>query len=204
MVLIDPSLLDTLGPRELRSGYAEIVKYALIEDASLFAWLDREGAKILAGDPDARELAITAAIAGKARIVALDEREEVGRRALLNLGHTFGHALEAETGYSAFLLHGEAVALGCVLAFDFSVARGTCDEADARAVRALFGSVDLPTSLGQLDLRKKGEQLTSHMKHDKKREGGRTPFVLAEEIGRAYLDRDVELSEVSAFLDAAE
>jgi 3-dehydroquinate synthase len=204
LVLIDPSLLDTLGPRELRSGYAEIVKYALIEDESLFAWLEREGAKVLARDPGAMERAITAAVAGKARIIALDERETIGHRALLNLGHTFGHALEAETGYSAFLLHGEAVALGCVLAFDFSVLRGTCGEADAQSVRALLGSAQLPTSLGQLNLRRQGERLARHMSSDKKRAGGRTPFILTRGIGRAYLDRDVEMSAVAAFLDEAE
>ena len=140
LVLIDPSLLDTLDPREVRAGYAEIVKYALIEDAELFGWLEDNGAKVLGGDPAARTHAIAAAVAGKARIVEEDERETSGRRALLNLGHTFGHALEAETGYSDRLLHGEAVALGCVLAFAFSAERGLCSTRGCRA-RAIAFSV---------------------------------------------------------------
>ena len=126
LVLIDPVCLDTLDPRQVRAGYAEIVKYALIEDAPLFDWLEAEGRKVIEGDPSARRRAIGAAVSGKARIVEEDERETSGRRALLNLGHTFGHALEAETGYSDRLLHGEAVALGCVLAFDFSAELGLC------------------------------------------------------------------------------
>src|SRR5438270_2295423 len=141
LVLVDPSLLDTLDPREVRAGYAEIVKYALIEDAAFFGWLESEGRKVLAGDPAARTRAIATAVAGKARIVGEDERETSGRRALLNLGHTFGHALEAETGYSEKLSHGEAVALGCVLAFDFSAERGLCSKTDADRVRAHFASV---------------------------------------------------------------
>src|SRR5437868_4956275 len=126
LVLIDPSLLDSLDARQVRAGYAEIVKYALIEDGRLFDWLEENGDSVLTGDPDARIRAITASVRGKARIVEDDEREMGGRRALLNLGHTFGHALEAETGYSESLLHGEAVALGCVLAFAFSAERKLC------------------------------------------------------------------------------
>jgi 3-dehydroquinate synthase len=139
LVLIDPSLLGTLDPRQVRAGYAEIAKYALIEDAALFERLEAEGRAVIDGDASARQRAIAAAIAGKARIVEEDERETSGRRALLNLGHTFGHALEAETGYSDRLLHGEAVALGCVLAFGFSAARGLCSEDDVARVQAHFG-----------------------------------------------------------------
>jgi 3-dehydroquinate synthase len=203
LVLIDPSLLDTLSPRELRAGYSEIVKYALIEDAGFFDWLQQNGSAVLSGDSTAREYAISTAVAGKARIVEEDERETSGRRALLNLGHTFGHALEAETGYSDRLLHGEAVALGCVLAFDFSAERGLCGPGDAERVRAHFDSVGLPTTLGQLGLRGRGEDLASHMTHDKKREGGRTSFVLVRGIGRAFLDKQVDLADVAAFLDRA-
>src|SRR5438270_11567386 len=150
LVLIDPSLLDTLEARQVRAGYAEIVKYGLIEDAAFFDWLESEGRKVLGGDPVARTQAIATAVAGKARIVEEDERETSGRRALLNLGHTFGHALEAETGYSDRLLHGEGVALGCVLAFGFSAERGLCGIADAERVRAHFQSSSLPTTLAQL------------------------------------------------------
>src|SRR5437868_587883 len=201
LVLIDPSLLDTLDPREVRAGYAEIVKYALIEDAALFGWLEDNGPKIFAGDPAARTHAIAAAVAGKARIVEEDERETSGRRALLNLGHTFGHALEAETGYADRLVHGEAVALGCVLAFAFSAERGLCSTADAQRVREHFQSVDLPTSLAELGLQGRGQQLAAHMQHDKKRSAGRTAFILVRGIGEAFVDKSVGLSDVAAFLD---
>jgi 3-dehydroquinate synthase len=201
LVLIDPSLLDTLDPRQVRAGYAEIVKYALIEDAALFDWLQAEGTKVLSGDPTARTHAIAAAVAGKARVVEADERETSGRRALLNLGHTFGHALEAETGYSDRLLHGEAVALGCVLAFDFSAARGLCSAADADRVRAHFAAAGLPTKLADFGLDGSGDKLAAHMTHDKKREGGRTAFILVRGIGGAFVDKQVELADVAAFLD---
>jgi len=203
LVMIDPSLLDTLDRREVRAGYAEIVKYALIEDAGLFEWLEREGVTVIEGSDEARLRAIAAAVAGKARIVAEDERETSGRRALLNLGHTFGHALEAETGYSASLLHGEAVALGCVLAFAFSAARCLCPSEEAARVRDHFAQVGLPTTLASLGLRKSGERLSGHMRHDKKAEGGRTAFILARGIGQAFVDRQVALEEVAAFLDHA-
>jgi 3-dehydroquinate synthase len=203
LVLIDPSLLDTLDPRQLRAGYAEIVKYALIEDREFFGWLEQHGVDVLAGKPDARRTAIAKAVNGKARIVEQDERETAGRRALLNLGHTFGHALEAEAGYSDRLLHGEAVALGCVLAFDFSFQRGLCPAGDAARVRKHFAAASLPTTLASLGLDGLGQRLCHHMRHDKKREGGRTAFILARGIGSAFVDKEVDLAEVAAFLDGA-
>jgi 3-dehydroquinate synthase len=203
LVLIDPSCLDTLDPRQVRAGYAEIVKYALIEDAPMFDWLEAEGAKVVEGDPAARRRAIAAAVAGKARVIEEDERETSGRRALLNLGHTFGHALEAETGFSDRLLHGEAVALGCVLAFDFSADRGFCQAEDARRVRVHFQSVGLPTTLGNLGLVGQGERLAAHTAYDKKREDGRTAFILTRGIGSAFVDRGIELADVATFLDRA-
>jgi 3-dehydroquinate synthase len=203
LVLIDPSLLDTLDPRQVRAGYAEIVKYSLIDDADLFGWLERDGLEVLNGDPTSRSHAIAAAVAGKARIVEQDERETSGRRALLNLGHTFGHALEAETGYSDRLLHGEAVALGCVLAFDFSVSKALCPIEDADRVRGQFARAGLPTTLAEVGLERLGERLVGHMQRDKKREGGRTAFILARGIGQAFVDRQVELAEVADFLDRA-
>ena len=203
LVLIDPASLDTLDARQQRAGYAEIVKYALIENAPLFDWLEAEGHRVLEGDPAARRKAIAAAVSGKARIVAEDERETSGRRALLNLGHTFGHALEAEAGYSDRLQHGEAVALGCVLAFDFSVERGLCSAADAGRVREHFSRVGLPTTLGELDLARQGQQLAAHMARDKKREGGRTAFILARGIGRAFIDKGIDLADVADFLNRA-
>jgi 3-dehydroquinate synthase len=123
---------------------------------------------------------------------------------LLNLGHTFGHALEAETGFSDRLLHGEAVALGCVLAFAFSAERGLCTAADAERVRAHFHAVGLPTRLAELGLQGQGERLAAHMTHDKKRSGGRTAFILARGIGQAFIDKTVDLADVAAFLDRAD
>jgi 3-dehydroquinate synthase len=201
LVLIDPSLLETLDPRQVRAGYAEIAKYALIEDAGLFDWLEADGAAVIEGDAATRQRAIAAAVAGKARIVEEDERETSGRRALLNLGHTFGHALEAETGYSDRLLHGEAVALGCVLAFSFSASRGLCSQDDAARVRAHFTSVGLPATLAEVGLDGMGGRLVRYMIHDKKREGGRTAFILARGIGQAFVDKHVDLAEVADFLD---
>ena len=201
LVLIDPSLLETLDVRQLRAGYAEIAKFALLGDRELFEWLERKGRKVIEGSSEARAGAIAAAVRGKARIVEVDERETSGRRALLNLGHTFGHALEAETGFSERLLHGEAVALGCVLAFDFSVRRGLCSASDAQRVREHFRSVELPTTLLELGLAGRGEQLARHMEQDKKRTGGRTAFILVRGIGEAFVDEGVDLAEVSAFLD---
>ena len=203
LVLIDPSLLATLSSRELRAGYAEIVKYALIEDPQFFEWLERNGAALLSGDATAQEYAIHRAVSGKARIVEEDERETSGRRALLNLGHTFGHALEAETGYSDLLIHGEAVALGCVLAFAFAAERGLCSQADAERVSDHFTSVGLPTTLSQLGLNGRGTWLARHMEHDKKRSEGRTAFILARGIGEAFVDKSVELADVAAFLNRA-
>lgn len=199
-VLIDPTCLDTLQVREVRAGYAEIVKYALIEDADLFAWLEAHGTAVLAGDLAARLHAISAAVAGKARIVAADERETGGVRALLNLGHTFGHAMEAASGYDGALLHGEAVATGLVLAFDFSVAGGLCPAADAHRVRAHLQHVGLPTSLADTGVRNTASELVGHMASDKKRLNGRTAFILTHGIGRAFVDRSVELADVEAFL----
>lgn len=204
LVLVDPTLLDSLPARELRAGYAEIVKYALIEDAELFGWLEHEGSCVIAGNPAVRLRAINAAIAGKARIVEQDELERSGRRALLNLGHTFGHALEAEAGYSGRLLHGEAVALGCTLAFNFSSKRGLCPPTDASRVRDHFAAVGLPTTLAEIGMDGDGARLARHMEQDKKREAGRTAFILARGIGQAFLDNGVDLADVAAFLDDAD
>ena len=196
-VLIDPDCLDTLPPRQLRAGYAEVVKCGLIGDADFFAWCEANVAALLTGDAAAREDAIATSVAFKAAIVAEDERETSGRRALLNLGHTFAHALEAETGFSDALLHGEAVALGMVLAFRFSAERGFCSAADADRVAAHLGAACLPTRLEFGS----GAALAAHMANDKKASGGQVPFILARGIGRAFVDTGVDLGEVAAFLD---
>lgn len=201
LVLIDPDVLATLPPRELRAGYAEVMKYGLIDDPAFFTWCEAHGAALLAGDARAQADAIAHSVAAKARIVAADEFETNGTRALLNLGHTFGHALEAEVGFDGSLLHGEAVAAGCALAFDFSVAQGLCPAADAERVKAHLRNVGLPDGLAAARTRAGGARLVEHMRHDKKASGGRLPFLLARGIGRTYLDRTVDLATVETFLD---
>jgi 3-dehydroquinate synthase len=200
-VLIDPTVLDSLPLREVRAGYAEVVKYGLIDDADFFRWCEDNGAALLAGDADARRHAIAHSVAAKAAIVADDERETSGRRALLNLGHTFGHALEAATGFSDALLHGEAVAAGCALAFRYSARLGLCPAADAERVAAHLRATGLPDGLAAAGVRDSGAALAAHMAHDKKASGGRVPFLLARGIGQTFLATDVDLDDVAAFLD---
>lgn len=201
VVLIDPQVLDSLPQRELRAGYAEVAKYGLIDDASFFAWCEANAAALFAGDAAARAHAIGHSVAAKARIVAADERETTGTRALLNLGHTFGHALEAETGFSDKLLHGEAVAAGMALAFAFSAAQGLCPAEHAQRVAAHLRSVGLPDGLAAAGVTADGATLVGHMLHDKKMEGSTLPFLLARGIGQTYLDKTVDLAKVAAFLD---
>ena len=201
VVLIDPQVLDSLPQRELRAGYAEVAKYGLIDDAGFFAWCEANAAALFACDPAARATAIGHSVAAKARIVAADERETTGTRALLNLGHTFGHALEAETGFSDKLLHGEAVAAGMALAFAFSAAQGLCPAEDAERVAAHLRSVGLPDGLAAAGVTADGATLVGHMLHDKKMEGSTLPFLLARGIGQTYLDKTVDLEKVAAFLD---
>lgn len=201
LVLIDPRVLGTLPPRELRAGYAEVVKYGLIDDPAFFEWCEANGPALLAGNEAAQVRAIHHSVAAKARIVAADERETSGLRALLNLGHTFGHALEAETGFSDRLLHGEAVAIGMVLAYGFSEAEAICPPGAAeRIVRHLkdCGMMVHPREAG---ITATGAELVAHMMHDKKMDGGRLPFLLARGIGEAYLARDVDLASVAGYLD---
>jgi len=200
-VLIDPTVLDTLPDREMRAGYAEVVKYGLIGDRQFIDWLESNGARVLSRDPDALSHAIATSIRAKAAIVASDERELSGVRALLNLGHTFGHALEAETGFGDALLHGEAVSLGMVLAARFSARRGDLSIADAQRVAALVERSGLPGEIAALSMDCDGSRLVEHMAHDKKMEGATLPFVLLRGLGDAYLARDVELEDVAEFLD---
>jgi len=201
LVLIDPDVLDTLPAREQRAGYAEVVKYGLIDDVAFFEWCEANGATLLAGDPAAREYAIAHAVAAKARIVAEDERETTGKRALLNLGHTFGHALEAEAGFSDRLLHGEAVAAGMALAFAYSARRGLCSSEDARRVAAHLRAVGLPDSAAAAGITASGATLVDHMRHDKKMDAGTLPFLLARGLGKTFVDHSVDLADVAVFLD---
>ncbi len=203
LVIADTAALDTLPRRELLAGYAEVVKYGLLGDADFFAWLEANGAALLSGDDRGRIHAVATSCRMKAAIVAEDEREQ-GRRALLNLGHTFGHALEAETGFGELLLHGEAVAIGMALAFDLSARLNLCTPEDAARVRRHLRAVGLPTEppghpTGRWDV----ARLLTLIGADKKVRDGRPVFVLARAIGDAFIARDVALSEVEAVLDQA-
>ncbi len=202
LVLADLAVLDTLPRRELLAGYAEVVKYGLLGDADFFAWCDANGTAMIEGDPALREYAVAHSVAAKARIVKEDERETKGLRALLNLGHTFGHALEAQTGFSDRMLHGEAVALGMVLAARYSARRGLMPLASAERVARHFEAMGMPAEIAGLGLNCDGNALVQHMLHDKKMDAGTLPFVLMRGIGEAFLARDVELADVAAFLDA--
>lgn len=202
LVLVDTAALDSLAPRQLAAGYAEMVKYGLIDDEDFFAWLEANGADMLAGDAAARRYAIAHCCRAKARIVAEDEREN-GRRALLNLGHTFAHALEAECGYGAALLHGEAVSIGMVLAFRLSHRLGLCAEADGERVSSHLAALGLPTGAAQLPpAARRTEALLRHMSHDKKMQDGRLRMILARGIGAAFIAEDVGEADIGAVLDA--
>ena len=198
LVIADADLLASLPLRERRAGYAEIVKAALIGDAPLFEALEADGADVMTGEALSR--AAAAAIAFKARIVAEDEREG-GVRALLNLGHTFGHAFEAEAPKNA-IRHGEAVAAGLGLAFAYSADRGFCPKADADRVRAPLETVGLPhgaTSLAVTDW--DATRLIARMRDDKKNQDGRITLILARGIGDAYIDRETDETDLTRFLE---
>ncbi|MCR2834073.1 3-dehydroquinate synthase [Parerythrobacter lacustris] len=201
LVLADLATLDTLPDREMRAGYAEVIKYGILGDRSFFDWLAANGAAVVSREPGPLEHAVATSVAAKARIVAEDERETSGTRALLNLGHTFGHALEAETGFSDRLLHGEGVALGMVLAARYSARRRLISDGDAARVSAAIDAAGLPSEISALGLDCNGRRLADHMLHDKKMDAGTLPFILLRGIGEAFLARDVELADVAAFLD---
>lgn len=201
LVLIDTDSLASLPPREMRAGYAEVLKYGLLGDASFFEWLESNGEAVLARRDSQLVHAIATSVQAKARIVAEDERETSGVRALLNLGHTFGHALEAETGFSDRLLHGEGVALGMVLAARYSARRGQISQAEADRAAAAIAAAGLPSEIATLGLDCDGARLVEHMMHDKKMSAGTLPFILLNALGDAYLAKDVDLADVGAFLD---
>jgi 3-dehydroquinate synthase len=200
LVLADLDLLATLPRRELICGYAEVLKYGLLGGAGFFEWLETNGSSVLALDEAACAIAVRRSVEMKAEIVAEDERE-AGRRALLNLGHTFAHALEAETGYGEALKHGEAVGLGCAMAFRFSRALGWCPGQDAeRAIRAI-AAAGLPTALADLAGGPfRAEALIAHMAQDKKAEDGALTFVLTRGLGRACVAKGVDPEALRHFL----
>jgi 3-dehydroquinate synthase len=199
LVVADTALLDTLPKREFRAGYAEVAKFGLLGDAAFFSWLESKWQEVFSGGA-AREHAIAVCCRGKAAIVARDERE-TGERALLNLGHTFGHALEAGAGFSGHLLHGEAVALGIVLAFEFSARKGLISQADAARARSHLAAVGLPTTLKEVPGGVPGiDTLMGLIAQDKKVKRGKLTFILVRGIGQAFVENDVDAAEVRAFL----
>jgi 3-dehydroquinate synthase len=200
LVLADLDVLATLPDREMRAGYAEVIKYGLLGDFAFFEWLEANAAAVLAREPQALIHAVARSVEMKAEIVAEDEKE-AGRRALLNLGHTFGHALEAETGFGEGLLHGEAVAAGSAIAFRFSASQGLCTTQDAQRAEAAIAAAGLPTRMGQVAKTPfAAETLVRHMAQDKKAEGGRLTFVLARALGDAFVAKDVDALAVARFL----
>ncbi|WP_430446442.1 3-dehydroquinate synthase [Sphingorhabdus contaminans] len=202
LVLIDPDVLESLPRRQLAAGFAEVVKYGLIDDPDFFDWCDSNLEAFFAGNAEARRYAIQHSVTSKARIVAADEKELTGTRALLNLGHTFGHALEADTGFSDRLFHGEAVATGMALAFRYSVRLGLCQQDDADRAADVLHRAGLPVTLADAGVTANGTTLVDYMLHDKKMSGGKLPFLLARGIGRTFLSKDVDLADVAAFLDS--
>jgi 3-dehydroquinate synthase len=200
-VIADAGILDSLSPRIFNAGYAEVAKYGLISDPAFFAWLEGNWRAVAAGWPE-REHAIAVSCRAKAAAVAADERDEGGVRALLNFGHTFGHALEAATGYSDRLYHGEAVAIGMVLAFNFSCRLGLCPAADAQRAAGHLAEAGLPTRIAQIPgAAIDAATLMRHIAQDKKVTRGRLTFILTKGIGQAFIAPDISGGDVTAFLE---
>jgi 3-dehydroquinate synthase len=200
IVIADTALLKTLPNRELLAGYAEVVKYGALGDAKFFEWLEVNGTKALKGDEAAMVKAVAHSCRMKADIVARDERE-TGDRALLNLGHTFGHALEAATGFSDRLIHGEGVAIGMALAFQLSVKLGLCSGQDAERFIRHLKSVGLPSTIAEVTgARASAGELIRHMAHDKKVSDGKLTFILLRGLGQAFVTSDVPLEAVKSVL----
>ena len=190
-VLIDTDTLKTLPPRQMRAGYAEVAKYGLIADADFWEWLERNGEKVLAADEEACRFAVERSCRIKAQIVAEDEREETGRRALLNLGHTFGHALEAQSGMDGSVLHGEGVAVGCILAARYAALKGVCDAALPERTEAHFKRIG-----GLVPYSWTADELIPWMYKDKKALNGRINLVLPIKIGEAAVFENADIETV--------
>ncbi len=202
LVLADTDVLSTLPRRELLAGYAEVVKYGLASEPEFFAWLEGHGTSLIEGNADARRQAVIESCTAKAKMVAADEHD-TGARALLNLGHTFGHAIEAETGYGEYL-HGEAVAIGMVMAFELSARLDLCAAEDVARVRRHLAAVGLPTGLNGGSGRVwDPRRLLEHMSRDKKVVAGRVVFILVRAIGEAFVCDAVDPAEVEALLTGA-
>lgn len=203
LVLADINALGTLAPRDFLAGYGEVAKYGLLGDAEFFEWLERNGPALAAGGDVLRAEAVRRSVEMKAGIVSRDETEQ-GERALLNLGHTFCHALEAATGYSDRLLHGEGVAIGCALAFDLSARLGLCSQEAPTRVRAHLGEMGIKRDLADIPGELPGtERLIELMGQDKKVLDGRLRFVLARDIGNAFVTTEVPREALASVLDDA-
>jgi 3-dehydroquinate synthase len=202
LVLADTKVLSTLPAREMRAGYAEVAKYGLLGDARFFGWLEQNWQRLFGNDPGTLTEAIDVSITAKARVVERDETE-TGERMLLNLGHTFGHALEAWAGYSSRLLHGEAVAIGMAQAARFSEERGLCPAGTAARIERHLRAVGLPTRVAHISGsdRPDPKDLFARMQQDKKVQSGRLTFILLRGIGEAFVTREVEAEDVAAFLE---
>ena len=203
LVLIDSDVLKTLPARELRAGYAEVVKYGLIDDPVFFSWLEEYGTHILAGDLQARTHAIATSCRAKARIVAQDEKES-GVRALLNLGHTFGHALEAWAGYDGSLLHGEGISIGMVMAFELSQQLGYCEAGASERVEKHFKSVGLPTRIADIATEHGpgADELLKTMAQDKKVKNGKLVFIMTHDIGESFIDSEVPMEALVPYVQS--
>jgi 3-dehydroquinate synthase len=202
LVVADPAFLETLDPRQLRAGYAEVVKYGLIDDLAFFLWSEAHGAALLAGDPDLQRTAIEHCVQAKLRLVANDVEDRRGTRALLNLGHSFAHAIEAASGLGT-VLHGEAVAIGLCLALQFSVELGLCPSDDEARVGAHLASVGLPTRLEDVGLSGAGQELFGAMQKDKKAGAEGLTMILVRRIGLAEVARGVNPMRLADFLAKA-
>ena len=199
LVIVDPTALETLDDRQMQSGFAEIVKYGLIDDAEFFSWCEANGARLLSGNTEICRTAIDHCVRAKGRFVAADPDDTSGTRALLNFGHTFGHAIEAVA--NGAILHGEAVALGLTLAFEFSVLTRCCQVQDAARVRSIFNSAGLATTLAELGLGTRGPEIFKAMLSDKKADSDGLTLILAHGIGSAFVANGVDLERLSEFLN---
>jgi 3-dehydroquinate synthase len=198
LVIADPALLDTLDDRQLRSGYAEVVKYGLIDNPAFFEWCEANCAGLLHGNREIRQAAIDYCVRTKTRFITADPDDTAGQRALLNFGHTFGHAIEAVAGHS--VLHGEAIAVGMALAFGLSAVIGHCPTRDVDRLVAHLKAAGLPASLEDLSLSARAASVFEAMQSDKKSGRRGLALILTKGIGKAFVTRDVEQQQLRAFL----
>jgi 3-dehydroquinate synthase len=203
LVIADIDVLDSLPQRDILAGYAEVAKYGLINDSDFFIWLEKFGLPLCAGNKEYRQRAVFKSCTSKAKIVAKDETEQ-NMRALLNLGHTFGHALETEIGFNDKLLHGESISIGICLAFDLSLSLQLCSKLDVTRTRNHFSDIGLPTYLSDIDgINWDADNLLKHMLSDKKTENGKLNFILVKGIGKSFLAQNINSKDVHIVIEQA-